>query len=85
LPNDKLNINQIVLKHQPKGFKFFLFRLKTKVNYGWLAVPAMCDLLASTLAYISLNYIPPSIYQMLRGGAIISTAFMSKFFLKKKI
>ncbi|CAD8069359.1 unnamed protein product [Paramecium sonneborni] len=59
--------------------------VKTKVNYGWVAIPAMCDLTASTLAYISLNYIPPSIYQMLRGGAIISTAVMSKFFLKRKI
>ncbi|CAD8151246.1 unnamed protein product [Paramecium pentaurelia] len=59
--------------------------LKTKVNYGWVAIPAMCDLTASTLAYISLNYIPPSIYQMLRGGAIISTAIMSTCFLKRHI
>ncbi|CAD8062155.1 unnamed protein product [Paramecium sonneborni] len=59
--------------------------VKTKINYGWVAIPAMCDLTASTLAYISLNYIPPSIYQMLRGGAIISTAIMSKFFLKRQI
>ncbi|CAD8065849.1 unnamed protein product [Paramecium sonneborni] len=59
--------------------------LKTKVNYGWIAIPAMCDLTASTLAYISLNYLPPSIYQMLSGGAIISTAIMSKCFLKRHI
>lgn len=45
----------------------------------------MCDLTASTLSYISLNFIPPSVYQMLRGGAIIATAFLSKFALKRDI
>ena len=42
----------------------------------------MCDLFSSTCSYIALNSISPSIYQMLRGGAIITVAICGKLFLK---
>ena len=55
------------------------------MNVLWLAIPAMCDLITSTLQYIALNFIPGSVYQMMRGGAIVTTFIFSIFFLKVKI
>lgn len=55
------------------------------MNVFWLAVPAICDLVTSTLQYIALNFIPGSVYQMMRGGAIVTTFIFSITFLKVKI
>jgi drug/metabolite transporter (DMT)-like permease len=41
------------------------------------------DLLSSSLAYISLNLIAGSVWQISRGGVIVTTAIFSKIFLKK--
>jgi len=41
------------------------------------------DLLSSALAYISLNLIAGSVWQISRGGVIVTTAIFSKIFLKK--
>lgn len=50
-----------------------------------LALPAVCDLLATTLMNIGLLYTPVSIYQMTRGSVILIVGLMSVIFLKKKI
>lgn len=42
------------------------------------------DLLSSLLAYISLGLIAGSVWQISRGGVIVTTAIFSKIFLKKK-
>ncbi|XP_050442962.1 solute carrier family 35 member F6-like [Adelges cooleyi] len=47
--------------------------------------PAICDMVASTLMYIGLNFTYASSYQMLRGGVIIFTAILSKMFLRRKV
>ncbi len=43
------------------------------------------DLIASLLSYISLNMVASSVWQISRGGVIITTAIFSYFFLKKKM
>ena len=48
-------------------------------------IPASCDFLASAMAYIAMNFIPGSVYQMLKGGGLITTAIFSYVLLKKKI
>ncbi|EAS07726.3 nucleotide-sugar transporter (macronuclear) [Tetrahymena thermophila SB210] len=59
--------------------------LETKMNYFWLLIPASADFLTSNLQYIALNYVAPSLYQMLRGGVILITALFTVVFLKKKL
>lgn len=46
-------------------------------------VPGLMDLLASVLAYISLNLISGSVWQISRGGTIIATAIFSKLCFRK--
>jgi drug/metabolite transporter (DMT)-like permease len=48
-------------------------------------VPAMCDLVSSTLHFIALNYISASAYQMLTGGNIVVTFILSIFFLRQPV
>lgn len=55
------------------------------MNKFWLFVPALCDFITSTLQYIALNFISGSVYQMMRGGTIITTAIFARFFLKTAI
>lgn len=55
------------------------------MNKFWLAVPALCDFITSTLQYIALNFISGSVYQMMRGGTIITTAIFARFFLKTQV
>lgn len=56
-----------------------------KMNKFLLAIPAFCDFVTSTLQYIALNFIPGSVYQMMRGGTIITTFIFSIVFLKAKV
>ena len=46
-----------------------------------LIIPALCDLINSTLVFTSLNFLPSSVYQIMRGGVILSTAICTKYFL----
>lgn len=55
------------------------------MNKFLLAVPAVCDFFSSTLHYIALNFISGSVYQMLRGGTIVTTFLFAITFLKLKI
>jgi drug/metabolite transporter (DMT)-like permease len=49
-----------------------------------LAIPAISDLITSTLQYVALNFVAGSVYQMLRGGSIVTTFIFSMIFLKMK-
>lgn len=49
------------------------------------ALPALCDLLATSTMYVGLNLTYASSFQMLRGSLIIFTAIMSVVFLKRKL
>lgn len=55
------------------------------MNKFLLAIPAFCDFVTSTLQYIALNFIPGSVYQMMRGGTIVTTFIFSIIFLHSKV
>lgn len=59
--------------------------LKTSINPFLLAIPAMCDLCASTLMFVALTMVAASVYQMMRGLIVFITAMMSIIFLKKRL
>lgn len=50
-----------------------------------LAIPALSDFITSTLQYVALNFISGSVYQMMRGGSIVTTFIFSIIFLKIKV
>lgn len=55
------------------------------MNKFLLAIPAVCDFFSSTLHYIALNFISGSVYQMMRGGSIITTFVFAKLFLRARV
>lgn len=55
------------------------------MNKLYLIVPAMCDLITSTLHFIALNYVSASGYQMVNGGNIVTCFLFSIFFLKQPL
>lgn len=50
-----------------------------------LAIPSVCDMLATTFMNVGLVYTPVSIYQMTRGAVILSVALLSVLFLRRRI
>ena len=50
----------------------------------WLMIPPLCDMCSTTLQYFALNFVNGSIYQMLRGGTIVTTFIFSLIILKIK-
>lgn len=46
-------------------------------------IPAMCDMTATSLMYVGLNYTYASSFQMLRGAVIVFTALLSVAFLRR--
>ena len=77
-------------RRDPEGFKMRELEAKSqgkeiKMNKFLLAIPALCDFVTSTLQYIALNFIPGSVYQMMRGGTIVTTFIFSIVFLKSKV
>eukprot|EP01032_Pedospumella_encystans_P020944 gene20944-23780_t len=50
--------------------------------YFLLIVPAIFDLIATSLATYGLRYVTVSVYQMLRGSAIVFVAILKQFVLK---
>lgn len=77
-------------KRDPEGFKMRAVEAKSKgleieFNKLWLAVPAFLDFITATLHYVALNFISGSVYQMMRGGSIVTTLIFSIIFLKSKV
>jgi drug/metabolite transporter (DMT)-like permease len=60
-------------------------KLKTNINPLLLAIPASCDVIASTLMNIALTMVAASVYQMLRGIIVLIVAAMAIIFLKRKL
>ena len=58
--------------------------MKQKCPLYYPAIPGLMDLLASGIAYIALNLIASSVWQISRGGVIITTAIFSRIILHKK-
>jgi hypothetical protein len=53
--------------------------------YWLLAIPSIFDLVATQLCMYGLLYVDVSIYQMLRGGAIVFVALLKQFVLGDKL
>lgn len=53
--------------------------------YFFLAIPALFDLIATALCMMGLRYIDVSIYQLLRGSAIVFVAIMKQNVLGDKL
>lgn len=68
-----------------KRTKEALIAGKKPLNIWQVLVPASCDFLASAMAYTAMNFIAGSVYQMLKGGGIITTAIFSYMLFKKRI
>jgi drug/metabolite transporter (DMT)-like permease len=49
-----------------------------------VAVSALCDVFASTMQCIALNFVSGSVYQMMRGGTIATTFLFTVIYLKQK-
>ena len=53
--------------------------------YWAIAIPALCDMVASFLMGVGLLWIPGSVWQMLRGSIIIFTAILKVTYRKKRL
>ncbi|KAL4494117.1 hypothetical protein ABPG72_016073 [Tetrahymena utriculariae] len=58
---------------------------QTKINPLLLIIPTSCDFITSTLSFFALEFMPTSLYSMVRGGGLIFTTIFSVVFLKRKI
>ncbi|EAR87419.1 nucleotide-sugar transporter (macronuclear) [Tetrahymena thermophila SB210] len=58
---------------------------KTKINPLLLIIPTSCDFVTSTLSFFALEFMPTSLYSMVRGGGLIITTLFSVIFLKRKL
>lgn len=56
-----------------------------EVNQLWLALPALLDVINTTLKNLALLLLPASIQQMLLGGTIITACLVSKLMLKREM
>jgi drug/metabolite transporter (DMT)-like permease len=56
-----------------------------KWMYFLLIIPALLDIIAYTLCMFGLQYVNVSIYQMLRGGAIVFVAILKHFVIGHKL
>ncbi len=54
-------------------------------TYVLLAIPSLFDLAATALCMFGLTYIAVSVYQMLRGAAIVFVAILKHFVLKDRL
>jgi drug/metabolite transporter (DMT)-like permease len=54
------------------------------VNPLKLFIPALFDVIASTMSFVALVQCSASVYQMMRGTIVVMTAGLSVVFLKKK-
>lgn len=50
-----------------------------------LLIPAICDMLATSVMYVGLNLTYASSFQMLRGSVIVFTGILSMGFLDRKL
>ena len=50
-----------------------------------IALPAMCDILSTTLLNVGLLFVVPSIYQMSRGTVVLFSALFSVWFLGRHV
>jgi len=54
-------------------------------QYCIVCTPALCDMCATAMMNVSLLWIAPSVWQMLRGSMVIFSAIFSKVFLHREL
>lgn len=81
--NEKVPGTDLTLS--PGAAKATTLHLRTNINPLWLAIPATCDFMASTLMFIALTMVDASIYQMMRGIIVVIAALLSIIFLGRKL
>jgi drug/metabolite transporter (DMT)-like permease len=79
----------LLRKRDPESFKRREDEAKaagkiTEFNKLRISVSALCDVFASTMQCIALNFISGSAYQMMRGGTIATTFLFTVIYLKQK-
>lgn len=57
---------------------------KGHINPFLFMIPALFDILASTLMLVALTTVSASVYQMMSGSMVIITSVLSVIFLKRK-
>lgn len=62
-----------------------LTRGNRDINPTILIIPALCDVVATSLRYIGLTMTYASSFQMLRGAVIVFTGILSMGFLERKL
>lgn len=51
----------------------------------WLiAIPASLDFIATNISYVALNLLPSSVWQLSKGGSIITTALFARLIIKRR-
>lgn len=50
-----------------------------------MIIPTACDFITSTLSFFALEFMPASLYSMIRGGGLVVTTIFSVIFLKRKL
>ena len=59
--------------------------IKKRIHPLFFAIPALLDLIASSLLFISMTLLPASVVLMLGAFIILVTSVMSVIFLKRKL
>jgi len=72
----RLYTNRIVGDYSPMG-------KKPKVPIRLILIPAFLDFLPANVSYFALNMIPSSVWQVSKGGSIITTAIFTRILLKR--
>jgi drug/metabolite transporter (DMT)-like permease len=72
----KLRTNRINDEYTTMG-------VKPRIPVWLIAIPASLDFVASNISYFALNMIPSSVWQLSKGGAIITTAIFTRILLKR--
>jgi drug/metabolite transporter (DMT)-like permease len=72
--------------HAQNGYSALKTIQETPLHmYFVLLIPSAFDLVATTLCYFGLKYVTASIFQMMRGSAVIFVAVIKQFFLKERL
>lgn len=60
---------------------------KKERDWGWVKVSllALCNLLMKVISNVGLKWLPPSVWQMLRGSSLIFTSILTVTYRKRKL
>jgi uncharacterized membrane protein len=77
-----LVFNILRLRAKSKGEKFAEAKPHSKLIF---ALPALCDMTATSLMYVGLSLTDASVFQMLRGSVVVFTGILTKLVLKRNL